>query len=264
MPLKRLHLSSGSSGLPIVRGASMPLIEEATAHAAEQPDSAAEEVGTVAAIVAIFARLRREGVRLEYLDFHTHGGDGVLGIGSDGIYEWSAFDGYHDIFSNDARIEFHGCNVADGPDGEFFLVDCGNVLLRRGGGSVMGHAGLALALRALGLSTTTPTYLGGRITARVRSGGGVTLEDARYLRPHLLRRLLADLRLRLRVYGRERFETTLRERLRMARHLLDDADVLLRGRPSYRDVLRALRKLETAGKSIRRAGSDYASSLGPD
>jgi hypothetical protein len=128
---------------------SMSLIEEARAHAAEEPDSAAEDVGSVADLVALFARLRRDGVRLEYLDFHTHGGDGEIGIGSEALYDWSAFIGFQDVFANDARIEFHGCNVADGPDGEFFLVDCGSTQPKRGGGSVAGHAGLALALRAL-------------------------------------------------------------------------------------------------------------------
>jgi hypothetical protein len=264
MPLRRLHIASGHSGLPIVRSMSMSLIEEARAHAAEQPDSGAEDVETVADIVALFARLRREGVRLEYLDFHTHGGDGQIGIGSDAIFEWSAFAGFQDIFATEARIEFHGCNVADGPDGEFFLVECGSTLLKRGGGSVAGHAGLALALRSLGLPTTTPTYMGGTITARIRVGGGATLQDARFLRPHLLRRRLAELRLQLRVYERERYGPTLRERLRMAHTLLDDAEVLLHGQPSYRNVLRALRKLGTAGNSIRRAGSEYVSRAGPD
>lgn len=264
MALRRLHICSGRSGAGRGQNFGVAFIEEGIAHAAEERDAAAEDVNTIAEVHALLARLLGEGVRLDYLDFHTHGADGQIGIGDERIYEWSGFTACRNIFADNATIRFHGCNVADGPDGEYFLTDCGSLLLRRGGGRVVGHAGYALASRAWGFPSTTPSYIGATITARVRVGGGVTLENARFLRPHVLRNELRVLTLRLRSYQQTRLGATMQNRLRYARELLADVEHLLAGQPAYIDVHRARRKLETARRGILEAGGQYMSQLGPD
>ncbi len=262
MPTRHLHISSGQSGIFGFGGAD--LIEEARAHAATQTDAEAVEIDTEAALFGLLDRLRGENAQLESLDFHTHGGSGEIGLGSYTLthYSWRLqFRNYHELFARNARIEFHGCSVATGANGEVFLADCGSTLLRSAGGRVTGHVGLTIATRAWGIDSTTPTYTGSAVHANVSRGGGVVLEGASYLLPHRLRGRLENLRRDLERARRRRQSPSTIEELRQASEKLDRAERRLQGQPSYRNVWLARNDIVAAWRLIPRGDEGYTGLL---
>ncbi|MCC6872867.1 MAG: DUF4347 domain-containing protein [Sandaracinaceae bacterium] len=204
----RLHFGSGSSGVALdvlpdsLRGPAEPylggvsLLEEARAHAASQTAQFPGETPATSFSVSTLAEVHRHlravhetGAQVSFLDFHSHGGPGSLSIGSELLrpYHWPQFEEHQSAFASNARIEFHGCNVAEDDDGEIFLVKCAWHVLRPNGGTAVGHRGYALSTRAWGLDTSTPSYLGGEVVAEIASGGHPRLHNAIRLVPSVLR-----------------------------------------------------------------------------
>jgi hypothetical protein len=107
----------------------------ASLHAGDQPGHSTLGVGSVDNLRHSLRRLL-DGPELDAMDFHTHGAPGVIGIGEDKLTV-NALDQFRDqgvdaLFKTGARVEFHGCNVAEGAIGELFLAEFGSIFLRRG------------------------------------------------------------------------------------------------------------------------------------
>lgn len=237
--MANLHFSSGRSGVFEI---GLPLLDEARAHASEHAGQFFE-VNSIADILAVLDSLESGSVNA--MDFHTHGSGGTIWVGEE-LSMWTRFRnrGYERLFAPDARIEFHGCNVAEEINGELFLVQCALMFLRQNGGVVVGHRGFALATRAWGLDTTTPVYLGGTVIASVRDGS-VTLENAEYLLPDRLRArvdlLLACLE---RLNYMDNRNTMRRDQIMGFKNMVTSIERELRGKPSYETIYRSYHNLK--------------------
>jgi len=201
-------------------------------------------------IVDHLAGVQRTGNPISFMDFHVHGGPGSVAIGNETIHNWRrqlGSRGLEAAFAADARIEFHGCNVARGGDGEAFLADCAWTLLRQNGGTVWGSRGYVFAYPG----GATPASPGGEVVAAIAAGGHVQLRGARRLIPTRLRarrlrlwRSYERIRRRVRLpVGERRMATILR--------LLRDSEELLRGAPSYRAMGNANRQIASAARYLR-------------
>ena len=84
-----------------------------------------------------------DSIDVDKADFHTHGSPGSISLGGDDLdfktLERFMNKGYDQIFNAKAEVEFHGCNVAEGFRGEFFLIRFGQTFLKRKGGTVSGN-----------------------------------------------------------------------------------------------------------------------------
>ncbi|MEQ8461644.1 MAG: DUF4347 domain-containing protein [Sandaracinaceae bacterium] len=188
-----LHLAAGRATSVVFDEA---LIEEARTHAAESSGGRAEEVNGRAQLHEILSRHLRDGTQLRYLDFHSHGGPGRLDLGEYHLTEWEELAQYSGLMGGGARIEFHGCAVADTPRGELFMARCAWLMLRARGGVAKGWTAVSLATHPAFGDTfgTVPWHLGQEVRARVTPGGYVRLEGERYLNVESASRALAALR----------------------------------------------------------------------
>ena len=79
------------------------------------------------------------------VNFHTHGSGGSIALGSTSLNSRSLErlenQDFDRIFAANSVITFDGCNVAEGAQGEFFLVEVGDVLLSVKGGKIRGNTG---------------------------------------------------------------------------------------------------------------------------
>ena len=111
-------------------------MRDATDHA-DGPGHSTMNAESIRHLVDVFTHLKKRGTKVDRLDFHTHGAPGHLAIGADflGFQELSdnfKNRGFEKIFKKNARVFFHGCNVADRADGEMFLAVFGAIFLREG------------------------------------------------------------------------------------------------------------------------------------
>jgi len=142
-------------------------------------------VGSLSTLKRAFESLKNAKEPLSKLDFHTHGRKGALGIGKDhlDVSSLKQFEGHEfdTIFSKDAKIFFHGCNVAEGATGERFLAEFGVVFLKKGGGRVgaSSTAGLRDPLFS-GKSFHAPNST---VYANVLADGSVKLQNHSHLKP---------------------------------------------------------------------------------
>jgi Domain of unknown function (DUF4347) len=76
-----------------------------------------------------------DSIDVDTADFHTHGSPGSISLGGDDLnfktLERFMSKGYDQIFNAKAEVEFHGCNVAEGFQGEFFLIRFGQTFLKK-------------------------------------------------------------------------------------------------------------------------------------
>jgi hypothetical protein len=137
----------------------------------------AERVNGAAHLASIFRAVLRVNYKFDQADFHTHGGPGTVVLGKDplnlsrlGSFENQSFE---KTFNKDATITFHGCNIGDEADGEYFLVRIGEIFLRGGGGKALGNTGMGVGHGAISGKLIHP--LGKWVTAKVTPGGAVSL-----------------------------------------------------------------------------------------
>ena len=146
--------------------------------------------------------------KIDRLDFHTHGNSGFIALGSDHLYykdiiEYFAKKGYENVFNSDARIFFHGCNVAEGSEGELFLALFGGIFLRQKGGRVGASTGAGYGLSwAWGPSSWHPT--GNTVYAYVKPGGSTSLKNHSVLIPERIITRIKALELRVSTFNGER------------------------------------------------------------
>jgi hypothetical protein len=157
------------------------------------------QVVSIPDLVSAFGRFRAEGVVFDEMDFHTHGGPGGIALGSDSLdyltmqkLEGLSFD---KLFARQAMITFTGCNVAEGAQGEYFLVRAGKALLRNGGGKVLGSTGAGLADPIFSGDVYHP--FGDWVTATIGPGGTATLRGHKYLIPKKLRERISQAQSRM-------------------------------------------------------------------
>jgi hypothetical protein len=109
--------------------------------------------------INLLTRYRDEGRKIARMEINTHGAPGKWSFGNGtGITKASLSlfrgQGFHAVFSAGARIFFHGCNIADGDEGEEFLKEFGMIFLVGGGGSVAASTSLGFGTGMLGGSKT--------------------------------------------------------------------------------------------------------------
>ena len=139
--------------------------------------------------------------KIDRLDFHTHGNSGFISLGSDQLFYEDIIlnfikKGYEKVFNNNARIFFHGCNVAEGGEGELFLALFGGTFLRKGGGRVGASTGAGYGLSFVGgPSSWHPT--GNTVYAYVQPGGSTSLKNHSVLIPGKILARIKSLEIRV-------------------------------------------------------------------
>ena len=132
----------------------------------------------------IFASYKKQNKKIDKLDFHTHGGPGKLAIGSErlGFETLKNFrdKGFDQIFTPEARVFFHGCNVAENAAGELFLAEFGQIFLKTGGGRVGGSTSVGMTDVIFNTGKTIH-FWGDTVYAYVLPGGKATLKNHRHL-----------------------------------------------------------------------------------
>ena len=105
------------------------------------PNATAYAMGSLIDFTNFLTKYRDSGRCINKLEANTHGSPGNIYFGSDWLdaamirrYQGQAF---HKVFSPGAAVFFHGCNVAEGDQGNEFLVAFGETFLCGGGGSVV-------------------------------------------------------------------------------------------------------------------------------
>jgi Domain of unknown function (DUF4347) len=137
-----------------------------------------------------------DSIDVDKADFHTHGGPGSISLGGDDLdfqtLERFRSKGYDQIFNAKAEVEFHGCNVAEGFRGEFFLIRFGQTFLKRNGGYVSGND-------SAGFNVTNEAVhpWGDWVTATIAPGGGASLSGHAHLDLSWVADRMADLRVDL-------------------------------------------------------------------
>ncbi|MGB7793100.1 MAG: DUF4347 domain-containing protein, partial [Terrimicrobiaceae bacterium] len=108
----------------------------AVGHADEEGGLALEVHGLVELELHLH-NFAYDSIDIDKADFHTHGSPGSISLGGDDLdfktLERFMSKGYDQIFNAKAEVEFHGCNVAMGYRGEFFLIRFGKTFLKRSG-----------------------------------------------------------------------------------------------------------------------------------
>jgi hypothetical protein len=167
---------------------------------AEQEHGTATHVASLDKLKSVFRSMLNFNATIDELDFHTHGGPGVIGLGSDTLNRINVptqlgNSGFEKLFNKDAVIIFTGCNVAENYQGEYFLVVVGSTLLKLNGGKVKGSTGLGVAEPFFTGDVYHP--FGSWVTATVGTGGGVTLSGHSYLIPDKIRSRMSDMQKRI-------------------------------------------------------------------
>jgi Domain of unknown function (DUF4347) len=155
---------------------------DANEHAEEQGDIVIN-VNSIVELLALFKEWLKMEESFDLIDFHTHGGPGVICIGSDKLTVSNLYRLYtsnvDQIFKNNAQVIFNGCNVAEGHTGELFLLRFGKMMLKGGGGKVMGSTGYGVADAFLSGDVYHP--LADWVSVKVAAGGGAKLFGHQHL-----------------------------------------------------------------------------------
>ena len=152
------------------------------AHRHAAPGEIAQKLTSLKSLESVLKDfLAPPSIRVDRLDFHTHGSPGGIALGSERL-RYNTLKrfknmGLDKVFSPTARVFFHGCNVAKGIQGELFLAEFGHIFLK-GGGRVGGSTSLGIANPVGG---TTAHFWGQSVYANVKSGGKVTLKRHSHL-----------------------------------------------------------------------------------
>jgi hypothetical protein len=223
----------------------------ARGQAAEQAGHYYEIVSSVAELDRFFIGLLNRQFLMDELHFYTHGGTGVIALGSDSLNDrLNAFRNrsFERIFNSGAIIQFHGCNIAESGHGEIFLAEWGTVFLRGGGGDVLGNTGEGYALAG---ALYHP--FGGWVTARVSRGGAVNLLNHSHLIPGRIRELIAALRRQIADARRAGANPGVLRLFDGAERRLARAEGLLgspASRPAYRQIFDAWYAVEAVASTV--------------
>lgn len=137
-----------------------------------------------------------DSIDVDKADFHTHGSPGSISLGGDDLdfktLERFMSKGYDQIFNAKAEVEFHGCNVAEGFRGEFFLIRFGQTFLKKKGGTVSGNDSAGFNIGNEGAHPW-----GDWVTATIAPGGGASLSGHSDLEQSWVADRMAELRVRL-------------------------------------------------------------------
>lgn len=155
---------------------------DANEHAAENGDMVIN-VNSLDELLALFNEWVKMEISFDVMDFHTHGGPGVINIGSCRLTSANLYRLYTSnvdrIFNNNAQVVFNGCNVAQDYWGEFFLLRFGKMMLKGGGGKVLGNTGTGIADPLFTGDVYHP--FGDWVSVEVGMGGGAKLNGHRHL-----------------------------------------------------------------------------------
>jgi hypothetical protein len=191
------------------------------------------------------------------LTLFAHGAPGEVTIGRTTVVvtrlDRLRNKGLDRAFSANARIVFESCEIAGSADGELFLAEFGSILLRRGGGEVVGSTGSGAT--PWGWFGGAVWYFGAReVKARVNVGGGVRLINNVYLRADRLRNTIDYFRERIQE-ARSWRRTAIRRKCATWERLLNTAHRLIAspGAP-YRDIYRAWVKVDAVRRSMQQLG----------
>lgn len=159
----------------------LPTSWHANDHA-EEKGGIVINVNSIAELQALFKDWVKWEETFDAIDFHTHGSPGSIRIGADRLTVSNLNLLYASnvdrIFNDNAQIIFLGCNVGEGYMGEFFLLQFGKMMLRGGGGKVMGSTGLGFPNLVTG-GAYHP--FGDWVSVHVGKGGYAKLSGHRYL-----------------------------------------------------------------------------------
>jgi Domain of unknown function (DUF4347) len=167
----------------------------AVGHAEEEGGFALEVNGLIE-LESHLHNLAYDSIDVDKADFHTHGCPGSISLGGDDLnfqtLERFVSKGYDQIFNAKAEMEFHGCNVAEGFRGEFFLIRFGQTFLKRKGGTVSGNDSAGFNI---GNEAAHPW--GDWVTATIAPGGGASLSGHTNLERSWVADRMAELRVDL-------------------------------------------------------------------
>jgi hypothetical protein len=138
---------------------------------------------------SVFRTVLSNNYAFDDADFHTHGSPGAIYIGDDVFTFGKALEpfanqGFEKIFKANGTIDFNGCHVGAGWEGEYFLTEIGRIFLKAGGGTVVGSTGYGAA--DIWITGHVGHPFGSRVTARVTPGGAVTLSGHSNLIPSVI------------------------------------------------------------------------------
>lgn len=230
---------------------------DATEHAGGRTGHTYIGVQSVEVLVQAFRRFLGARTILEVMDFHTHGSGGAIYIGSQRLTPFENLDrfrGQHfeNIFQTGAMIEFLGCNVAESPEGELFLAELGSIFLKNGGGQVKASTGAGVADKLYTGNVYHPT--GRWVTARVRVGGGVSLNNHRHLLPQPIRDEIQRVQDRIRQMEQGTLSAATRNAIGRSREVLrlaSDSIGPASSHPSYLNIYWARSYLAAAVGELR-------------
>lgn len=169
-------------------------IEKAEKEAKAGHKTLVEQVNSVNDLLRLFTRLANESDVWHTLNFYTHGSGGAIALGSNHL-DLSSLERFENqdlsrIFAANCVITFDGCNVAEGAQGEFFLVEVGDVFLSVNGGKVRGSTGAGFGYWGGSDSSVHP--FGDWITATVGPGGTIRFDKLNHLHPDRINERIAE------------------------------------------------------------------------
>jgi hypothetical protein len=173
-------------------------------------EAAVDEQGNTMNVVQVASNadllkvLRELSDPVDLMELYTHGGPGLLQLGSEGL--WPAdlkvheMHGYDGAFNGGATITLSGCNCAEGAEGELLLVQFARTFLRSGGGQVTGNTSAGWVLSFLGPFFFLKPYtvyhpFGHWVSATATAGGAVALSNEFYLNLDNINERIAEIQL---------------------------------------------------------------------
>jgi len=136
--LPRRPSSIGPEHVIVYSGKGSETIQEAyNKTRGSAPDAVVYGADSPDAFVKLLAKYRDGGRKISQLEFNTHGSPGFISFGGQAMgaayLRGIAGRGFDAALTAGAHVFCHGCNVAEGNQGNDFLVAFGETLLRRGG-----------------------------------------------------------------------------------------------------------------------------------
>jgi hypothetical protein len=102
--------------------------------------------------IGYISLFRSHGHTINSVWFHTHGRPGYIHLPREGIDVTNAhrFSEVSGDLAPSAVVGFLGCNVAEGPSGEAFLLAAGSAMLGTGGGFMFASDSITFSVPGLG------------------------------------------------------------------------------------------------------------------
>lgn len=207
-----------------------------------------EKVMSVNDLIRLFRSLCDESIEWNSVNFHTHGTGGAIALGSTFLdldsYVRLENNDFGRLFAKDCVITFEGCEVADGADGEYFLIEIARTLLINKGGKVRGNTNFGFGNIFTGGDSSHP--FGTWVSANLSVGGALNLVNGKHLhRDNIFKKIkaLSEQIARCEKYFRQG------EKQRVEKAKLE-AEVWMRSE-SWQGRWQAARWLDTAEKILK-------------